>query len=149
MLTPDGRRILIAWMENWATVNEAPRRHRWFGCMTMPRELFLQNGRLYQRPAREIEALWQNTISRRERLNGTAAYEGIAGRHADLTVTLDAAAAPTAAALPCALPRTNATPPNFAGRPPAANCCWTANRSGSRRDIPHIGGYPLPRRTAS
>ena len=142
VLTPDGRRILIAWMENWATVNEAPRQHRWFGCMTMPRELFLQNGRLYQRPAREIEALWQNTISRRERLNGTAAYEGIAGRHADLTVTLDAAACPDCRRFTLRFAADERHATELCWTPACSELLLDRNRSGSRRDIPHIRRVP-------
>ena len=94
VLAPDGRRIMVAWMQNWATVNDTPRRSKWFGCMTLPRELSVQNGRLYQRPVRELEALWKSTVQHRETLNGSAVYDGIAGRSFDYTVVLDAAASP-------------------------------------------------------
>lgn len=57
--TPDGRRLLLAWMSGMDEVQAAvfgkgePRIH----CLTMPRELFLQGEKLCQRPARELYAL--------------------------------------------------------------------------------------------
>lgn len=91
---PDARRIMIGWMQNWATVNDTPRRQKWFGCMTLPRELSVQNGRLYQRPVRELENLWKSTVQHSETLNGRAVYEDMAGRSFDCTVVLDTAASP-------------------------------------------------------
>lgn len=50
----DGRRILIGWMQNWDTVEEKTKGRKTAGQMTLPRELFLQDGRLLQRPVREL-----------------------------------------------------------------------------------------------
>lgn len=51
----DGRTIMIAWMQMWdrdyVTASEG-----YVGSMILPRELFLKNGKLYQKPVREIEA---------------------------------------------------------------------------------------------
>lgn len=53
---PDGRRMLFAWMSRMDDEQERvfaedePRIH----CLTLPRELSLKNGRLFQRPAREL-----------------------------------------------------------------------------------------------
>ncbi|ENI4799284.1 glycoside hydrolase family 32 protein [Klebsiella michiganensis] len=55
-LTEDGRRVMMAWMNMW----ESPmptKREGWTGCLTLPRELFERNGRLCQRPVREIQML--------------------------------------------------------------------------------------------
>ena len=58
VLAPDGRRIMIGWMQNWDTCNlHAPEIRSWFGQMSLPRELSVQNGRLFQRPVRELEAM--------------------------------------------------------------------------------------------
>jgi beta-fructofuranosidase len=55
ILTPDGRRIMIAWIGAWAnTLPTAPQ--GWAGSMSLPRELSFVDGRLLQKPAREIEA---------------------------------------------------------------------------------------------
>ena len=55
---PDGRTVMIAWMQDPSTSNiQEPDRFRIFGQMTVPRELSLQEGRLMQRPVRELDAL--------------------------------------------------------------------------------------------
>lgn len=56
---PDGRRLLLAWMSRMDDGQERvfaegePRIH----CMTLPRELRIQKGRLWQKPARELYRL--------------------------------------------------------------------------------------------
>ena len=56
ILTPDGRRVMIGWMQNWDACQNAGRKDLlWYGQMSLPRELFLRSGRLYQRPIRELE----------------------------------------------------------------------------------------------
>ena len=55
LLTPDGRRVMIGWMQNWDTSkNTGYEDRQWFGQMSLPRELFLRGGRLYQQPIREL-----------------------------------------------------------------------------------------------
>ena len=89
LLAPDGRRIMIGWMDSWETCKEAPRRHPWYGQMTVPRELRIENGRLMQRPVREIESMWQDTISHeRVTIQEETELEGVRGRLMDLTVEL-------------------------------------------------------------
>ena len=61
LLTNDGRRIMIAWMQSW-DINIKPAEQRWNGMMTVPRELSLINGHLYQRPVRELENYLVNPI---------------------------------------------------------------------------------------
>lgn len=57
--SPDGRRLLIGWMQMWG---EAPANfylhHGWQGAYTVPRELSLDGDELIQRPVREIERLY-------------------------------------------------------------------------------------------
>ena len=96
-LAPDGRRIMVAWMQSWATAPGAPCAggRPWFGRMTLPRELRVQNGRLYQTPVREIETLWHDKVELTGvTVEGDAALPGIGGRSLDLTVRVDAAASP-------------------------------------------------------
>ena len=55
LLTPDGRRVMIGWMQNWDTCkNTGYEDRQWFGQMSLPRELSIRNGRLYQQPIREL-----------------------------------------------------------------------------------------------
>ena len=80
---------MIGWMDSWETCKEAPRRHPWYGQMTVPRELRIENGRLMQRPVREIESMWQDTISHeRVTIQEETELEGVRGRLMDLTVEL-------------------------------------------------------------
>ena len=63
--------------------------------MSLPRELHVRTGRLYQCPVREIETLWRDKTE----LTGVTVSEpselpGIHGRSLDLTVVVDAAASP-------------------------------------------------------
>lgn len=56
MLAEDGRRIIMAWMNMWDSLVPT-RSEAWAGCLTLPREVFERDGRLCQRPVREVESL--------------------------------------------------------------------------------------------
>ncbi len=87
--TADGRRIMIAWMQNWETSGCRNEQLRFMGQMTVPRELHVKNGRLYQNPVRELEAYRGTKISYRNVLVcGETTLAGIGGRVMDLTVTV-------------------------------------------------------------
>lgn len=56
MLAPDGRRILIAWMDMWHS--EFPEKEEgWSGAMTFPRELTIHDDHLYMMPVEELALL--------------------------------------------------------------------------------------------
>ena len=59
ILTPDGRRVMIAWMQSWDN-NVTPPEQTWTGMMTFPRELRIVNDRLVQLPVKEIEHYYTN-----------------------------------------------------------------------------------------
>ncbi len=65
VLTPDGRRVIIGWMQNWGTftMNLRDNPRKWYGQMSTPREISLKNGRLYQQPLRELKALRREMAS--------------------------------------------------------------------------------------
>ena len=89
LLAPDGRRIMIAWMQNWATAGAKPAHCRWFGQMTLPRELFVQDGRLCQRPVRELDTCRrQQVLHRNIPVSGEVNLPGVQGRVVDMTVTI-------------------------------------------------------------
>ncbi len=89
LLAEDGRRIMIAWMQNWATVGAKPDHCRWFGQMTLPRELSVRDGRLYQNPVRELEQYrGQCVVHRNIPVSGEINLPGIQGRTLDMTVTV-------------------------------------------------------------
>lgn len=88
-LAPDGRRLLIAWMQNWATSTFVPQGARYYGQMTLPRELTLENGRLLQNPIRELENYRKNKVVYQNlTLSQQTQPEGLRGVTADLLLTL-------------------------------------------------------------
>lgn len=57
LAAPDGRRLMIGWMGMPSQPDTPTVAAGWTHCLTMPRELSLENGRLLQRPLRELERL--------------------------------------------------------------------------------------------
>ena len=97
MRTPDGRRVMIAWMKSWDVPLQIEGVH-WNGMMTIPRELTLSGGRICQNPVREVEQYRKNPV-RYERVELGAAKEGteqglelpgVSGRTADILIGLEA-----------------------------------------------------------
>ena len=87
--TPDGRRVMIAWMQNWATVGAKPYHCRWFGQMSVPRELSVRDGRLIQNPVRELENYRGSCVMHRNiPVSGEVNLPGVQGRVLDMTVTV-------------------------------------------------------------
>lgn len=88
--TPDGRTVMIAWMQNWDTTpgyRISPT--SWFGQMTVPRELSVRDGRLYQLPVRELESLRRGRVSfRNVYVNGEMELEGVKGRCVDIELEI-------------------------------------------------------------
>lgn len=86
---PDGRRIMIAWMQNWDTTTGCPEGAKWFGQMTAPRELSFRDGRLVQNPVRELEALrGQRVTYDVVPVHDRTMLAGVKGRVLDLTVNV-------------------------------------------------------------
>lgn len=85
-LTPDGRRILVGWM-GLPDIVYPTDDHGWAHCLTLPRELRVEGGRLYQVPVRELQ-----TIRGRERFadgkisNDTLSPAGFAGPRYELII---------------------------------------------------------------
>jgi len=63
VLTDDGRRIMTAWMQAWEDeIISSNLKQGWAGCMTLPREITIENNRLIQNPVREIENYRKNLV---------------------------------------------------------------------------------------
>ena len=87
--SPDGRRILIGWMQDPDTAEHRDIDFPINGQMSLPRELELAAGRLLQKPVRELEKLrTEPVILKEQRLEGTRAFEGIRGRCIDMEIHL-------------------------------------------------------------
>lgn len=61
METPDGRRIMIGWLQNWDNYM-TPEELGWSGMMTLPRELTVRDGRLRQLPVRELSGYYGRKV---------------------------------------------------------------------------------------
>ncbi|MDE7257944.1 MAG: GH32 C-terminal domain-containing protein, partial [Lachnospiraceae bacterium] len=90
VLTPDGRRIMIGWMQNWDTCDFRAQNVSWFGQMSLPRELSVENGRLYQRPIRELDKLRCNMVEYKDvSFSGEITLEGVKGRRVDMELSIE------------------------------------------------------------
>ena len=89
ILTQDGRRVMIGWMQNWDTSNQYVPNQSWCGQMSLPRELSIRNGRLYQWPVRELDEARTDMVSYENiLLEGSKCLEGIRGRQVDLELEI-------------------------------------------------------------
>ena len=89
VLTEDGRRVMIAWMQNWDTCGLHMQKRRWCGQMTIPRELSVRDGRLYQWPVRELDQIRTDPSSYENVLvDGVKMLDGICGRQVDLELEI-------------------------------------------------------------
>ncbi|BDR58533.1 glycoside hydrolase family 32 protein [Xylocopilactobacillus apicola] len=61
MLTPDGRRIAIGWLNMWRS-DMPEQKDGWAGALTLPRELVERVGQIYQQPIAEMKSLRQKTL---------------------------------------------------------------------------------------
>ena len=87
---PDGRVILIAWKEMWDR-NFPTREEGWAGTYTLPRELSVVDGRLVQKPVREIEKYRYNKAGAASLTadNSSLSVDGVCGNTIEIQVTLE------------------------------------------------------------
>lgn len=86
-----GRRIMIAWMQMWdRNIPVGELGHNWSGTMTLPRELKIINGKLYQNVVEEIreyrceEITYSNQIFSRSKV-----FPSVAGKSIELEIEAD------------------------------------------------------------
>ena len=87
---PDGRRIMIGWMQNWDTLAHRDNDSKWFAQMSLPRELSVKNGRLYQTPIKELDAMRKNRVEYNNVVinNDTISLDKIEGRTIDMELVI-------------------------------------------------------------
>jgi beta-fructofuranosidase len=88
ILTPDGRRVMIGWMQNWDTCKNTGYEDRmWFGQMSLPRELSIRNGRLYQQPIQELTHYRSHPeIYKNVQIRDRITLDGIQGRSVEMDI---------------------------------------------------------------
>ncbi|MBR1849331.1 MAG: glycoside hydrolase family 32 protein [Lachnospiraceae bacterium] len=87
ILTEDGRRVMIGWLQNWDNLGIRRDDFPWFGQMSIPREIHIQDGRLIQNPIRELENYYGKCITRKGVLiSDSCSLSNIEGRCIDMTV---------------------------------------------------------------
>lgn len=89
ILTPDGRRIMIGWMQNWDSCSINPEERPWFGQMSLPRELSIKDGRLFQKPVQELENIrGEKVMYQNVTFKDIIKLDGIKGRKVDLELSI-------------------------------------------------------------
>ena len=89
LLTPDGRRVMIAWMQNWDACQNGQKDQLWYGQMSLPREIFLRDGRLCQRPIRELEQYRRNRVEYKNvPVQAETTLPSVEGRCVELLLTI-------------------------------------------------------------
>jgi beta-fructofuranosidase len=88
VVTEDGRRVMIAWMQYWNSVDVCPVDGLpFFGQMTLPRELHIKGRRLIQLPVRELLAYRGEQVLHTDvPVQEKTALTGVKGRCLDLNV---------------------------------------------------------------
>ena len=91
VLTSDGRRIMIGWLENWdgCAINTS---EKWACQMATPREIFIQDGRLCQKPIKELDEARANKVSYENvaLVNEEKTLDGVKGRVLDMELHIEA-----------------------------------------------------------
>ena len=140
--TQDGRTVMIAWMQNWATTNSVGRQDRLCGEMTLPRELCIREGRLVQNPVRELEnyrgkrVAYENVLVDREINLG-----GVSGRLLDLTVQVRPADQNGYEWFKVKVARDGVHSATIRFKPKSNTVRIDRSRSGGRYDIVHVRDF--------
>lgn len=88
MQAQDGRRVMVAWMKSW-DMEIKPQEQKWNGMMTVPRQLEIKDGLLYQSPVKELKNYYKNpVVYKGKEISGECILPGISGRVASLELEL-------------------------------------------------------------
>ncbi|OMP68356.1 glycoside hydrolase family 32 protein [Domibacillus epiphyticus] len=84
MEAPDGRRIMVGWM-GLPEVDYPTDKHGWAHCLTLPREISIEKGKLMQRPVRELELKRGTKVEAEDVLkNESKSFDGFYGSSFEL-----------------------------------------------------------------
>lgn len=83
-----GRRLMIAWMDNWNCSFPTQNGHNWAGALILPREVFLKNDKLVMKPVDEIKKYRSNEIFIDRIITNEALYLNLTSDCLDLEIDL-------------------------------------------------------------
>ncbi len=136
LLTKDGRRVMIAWMQNWDTCNQNHEERNIYGQMTIPRELEIRNGRLCQMPVREIAKYYdEEYIYTAEPGSADVSFDGVKGRVFDMTVDIEKCGDSGNGEFTLKLAKSDKYETNLNINVLKETMTFDRSRSGGRRDI--------------
>ena len=140
IVAPDGRRIVIGWMQNWDTcVGGNPRGSNWFGQMSIPRELTYRDGRVIQTPIRELEQLHGRRVAYMDiPVQEEVTLQGIYGRVIDMTVSVKPMAADCYSRFCMKIASGSRHYTSITYTPQTSTLRISRNHSGSMRDFVHV-----------
>ena len=137
LLTPDGRRVMIGWMQNWDTC-VAPAEAKWFGQMALPRELSVRNGRLIQNPIRELAQHHGRRVAYSNvPVSDETVLKGVYGRTVDMTITVRPQTADGYELFRMKFAKGSQHYSSLSYRPRASLLHMSRTRSGFNRDFVH------------
>lgn len=138
---PDGRQIMIGWMSSWHAPIAAEGQS-WSSQMTLPRELSIQDGKLIQKPVRELASYWKNTLCLdNQEIEGTKEIKGVRGRYTDFTLTFKK---PLTGRFAIDLAAGSKNCTTFEIDPGRGRMEMDRRRSGPRHDLVSLRRAPLP-----
>ncbi|MBC6712477.1 glycoside hydrolase family 32 protein [Treponema sp. Marseille-Q3903] len=88
VLSPDGRRIMIGWLQNWDTCGYRTENSQWYGQMSVPREITIKNNKLIQQPVKELLSMRCNEVQVKSQIinNEEKQFTGISGNNCDMEI---------------------------------------------------------------
>ncbi|MGH2318162.1 glycoside hydrolase family 32 protein [Planococcus sp. SE5232] len=79
MEDPEGRRLMVAWM-GLPEIEYPSDINGWAHCLTLPRELVVQDGKIIQKPVQELQSLRKTKVEATDRISHEKkAYDGFSG----------------------------------------------------------------------
>lgn len=87
--TPDGRTVMIGWLQNWDSLVIKREDFKWFGQTSLPREIQLINDKIIINPIKEIENYYAEKVEVIDKkICGATKIDNVKGRTVDLKIEL-------------------------------------------------------------
>lgn len=139
LLNEDGRRIMTAWMQNWDTIVFNGEDLKWEGQIILPRELSVKDGRLYQRPIRELEQLRKGRLEYKQiNVSDRMTLNGVRGRTTELIVEIVPETEDSLEMFEIRLAEKGELYTSLIYRPHEQTLEFDRSHSGARKNVTHV-----------